>query len=674
MNARRTALPSWHRWSLWAALVVLLACMLATLVWLAGRHEAGQIQERLGRDAATAITDIRFALARDQQSLAVLGSGATPNAAWQEQASALLQAQRALVRIEWRDADLHITAQAQSPYHPIDWNAAIRADPHGSAAMACANARRLTAPAYAGSYFQPYSDGLGAELLELCLPLAANGHMEGFIVATYALQDLLSTTTSHNLAGNQEVSFTDPDGTRLALIGATQRGPRLFTTQQLLNLNGTALVLRLDGWHSEPHLFPSLVTALVAAMALALAGVVAMLVRDNRRRLDAERELGEALAFRQAMEDSLVAGLRARDLRGRVTYVNQAFCAMVGFSAEELLGRDMPAPYWPPELAEMYQQRLHKGSLQTAHEGLEAQYLRKDGTRLDVLIFETPLLDAQGQHQGWMSAVLDVSAQRRVEAQSRAAQERLEATAHLATVGEMASLLSHEINQPLAAISSYATGALNLLAHDDASDADARHTLLQDLRSAVQHIADQAARAGRVVQGVHSLVRRRGQAREPVPAEALLGAVLPLIHLQARANGVRLVSSVAPGLPPALCDRTMVEQVLLNLARNAIQAMEDTPPDTRVLELQVRAALPGAQGAWLEFVVVDCGKGIAPEVAGELFTPFFTTRAQGTGLGLNLCRTVVEQHGGVIRFAANVPRGMVFLFTLPAGQSTNPPE
>jgi len=118
----------------------------------------------------------------------------------------------------------------------------------------------------------------------------------------------------------------------------------------------------------------------------------------------------------------------------------------------------------------------------------------------------------------------------------------------------------------------------------------------------------------------------------------------------------------------------MVEQVLLNLARNAIQAMEDTPPDTRVLELQVRAALPGAQGTWLEFVVVDCGKGIAPEVAGELFTPFFTTRAQGTGLGLNLCRTVVEQHGGVIRFAANVPRGMVFLFTLPAGQSTNPPE
>ena len=233
MNARRTALPSWHRWSLWAALVVLLACMLATLVWLAGRHEAGQIQERLGRDAATAIADIRFALARDQQSLAVLGSGAAPNAAWQEQASALLQAQRALVRIEWRDADLHITAQAQTPYHPIDWNAAIRADPHDSAAMACANARRLTAPAYAGSYFQPYSDGLGAELLELCLPLAANGRMEGFIVATYALQDLLSTTTSHNLAGNQEVSFTDPDGTRLALIGATQRGARLFTTQQL---------------------------------------------------------------------------------------------------------------------------------------------------------------------------------------------------------------------------------------------------------------------------------------------------------------------------------------------------------------------------------------------------------------------------------------------------------
>ena len=183
----------------------------------------------------------------------------------------------------------------------------------------------------------------------------------------------------------------------------------------------------------------------------------------------------DALAFRKAMEDSLVTGLRARDLQGRTTYVNPAFCEMVGFTAEELVGTSLPAPYWPPELAGEYQKRQEirlAGQLAPPREGFESVFMRKDGSRFTVLIIEAPLINAQGVQTGWMSAFLDISEQRRVEELSRASQERLQATARLATVGEMASLLSHELNQPLAAISSYATGSMNLLNAGDVEGLD----------------------------------------------------------------------------------------------------------------------------------------------------------------------------------------------------------
>jgi two-component system sensor histidine kinase DctS len=125
---------------------------------------------------------------------------------------------------------------------------------------------------------------------------------------------------------------------------------------------------------------------------------------------------------------------------------------------------------------------------------------------------------------------------------------------------------------------------------------------------------------------------------------------------------------VASALPPVLCDRTMVEQVLLNLARNAMQAMDEARVRDPWLLLQVRPAEgPGAAGKrWIEFSVADCGPGIPEAVQQQLFTPFFTTKAEGMGLGLSLCRTVVEQHGGFLGFEPNVPRGTVFRFTLPA--------
>jgi len=184
------------------------------------------------------------------------------------------------------------------------------------------------------------------------------------------------------------------------------------------------------------------------------------------------------------------------------------------------------------------------------------------------------------------------------------------------------------------------------------------------LRQALERIAEQAERAGRVIKSVNDFVRRREQPRDAVSVGVLLDAVLPLVRLQARKSGARIVVDM-PGAeaPQVSCDRTMIEQVLLNLARNAIQAMETaTPAAQRELTLRVRHTHP----RWVGFSVVDCGLGIAPDVAARLFTPFFTTRSEGMGLGLSLCRTVIEQHGGALDFGPGpLGVGTEFRFTLP---------
>ena len=657
---------SWRRWSLWSALVLLVAATLVTQMWLAGRYEMSEVQQRLDREAGDAVADIRTAFNSNVMRLRAMPRLDSDALAWQTAAAELLRSQRNLAHIEWRNPRLQIEASEESPYLHLQWSGVDRTGINTESNTACVRAQRSGSASYAGSYFLSQGNGTGLELLELCVPVLTGEQLHGFVVVTYSLQNVLTDLVGENFRRNHELSFTETDGTRLAMVSTPRRGTRVFTSNQLLDLPGAPLILRVDRGQAAPNVFPNVMTALVTGMSIALVTVLVVLVRDNRRRLKAERDLGDALAFRKAMEDSLITGLRARDLQGQTTYVNPAFCEMVGFGAEEILDPSVSTPYWPPELAPEYarRQRLRLSSqLPPAREGYESTFMRKDGVRFPVLIFEAPLINAAGLHTGWMSAFVDMSEQRRVEELSRASQERLQATARLATVGEMASLLSHELNQPLAAISSYATGTLNLLQGDAPPDALAAH--LPDVRMAVQRMAYQAERAGKVIKSVHDFVRRRGQARAFVQAQELLDAALPLVRLQARKLQLQVHTDVAADLPAVYCDRTMVEQVLLNLSRNGMQAMDYPQCAERVLCLEARLASGHAGRAWLEFVVTDNGVGISDEVAAQLYTPFFTTRDEGMGLGLSLCRTVVEQHGGHLQHQHHRPQGTIFSFTLP---------
>ncbi|WP_395689619.1 nitrogen regulation protein NR(II) [Caenimonas koreensis] len=653
---------------LWALLIGLVAATLVTLVWLAGRYEASQVQSRLDRDTTDALGDIRTALTRNVQSLQALHAGQPQSDTWNLEASRLIRDHREWMRIEWRDAALAVRQYVDTPYRPGPFDRLGRPNAQSDVVAACANGRRASGPGYSSSYFLPQQDGLGIEVMELCLPLINAGQLAGYVVATYSLSEMLAGLVGPALTRSQDISFTEADGTRLAMQGAPRRGSRVFTSQQLLDLPGNTMVLRMDSWRGAPDVFPNVLTALVTAMSIALVSVLVLLAKDQRRRLQAEDDLADALAFRKAMEDSLVTGLRARDLQGRITYVNPAFCQMVGFEPEELLGHETPAPYWPPELAGEYQKRQDvrlAGQHVPPREGFESVFMRKDGSRFPVLIIEAPLINHDGVQTGWMSAFLDISEQRRIEELSRASQERLQATARLATVGEMASLLSHELNQPLAAISSYATGSMNLL--KAGSPASPHGPDIADIELAMRRIAEQAERAGKVIKSVHDFVRRRDSEREPVQPQRLLDAIMPLVQLQARKLGVRVDTKLEHALPDVMCDRTMVEQVLLNLARNAMQAMDEARVAEPSLVIEVRRA-PGPSDAgkgWLEFSVADVGPGIPEDVKQQLFTPFFTTKSEGMGLGLSLCRTVVEQHGGFLGFEPREPVGTIFRFTLP---------
>ena len=672
---------------LWAALVGLLLVAQTLLVVLTLRYEEARAQERSDEVAAVALGEIRRRSQLLLQGLQALSLRSSVTQPWAAQAEAVMRQEREIGRIERRDRLLQLVEAVDSPFHEPLYSRWPRAEALQEVEAACASARRSMSPVFGRSQFVPLPGGRGAEVIDVCVPVQEAGQLVGYTLASVALPLLLEALRMAELGRSHELSFIEADGTRLARSGAV-RGGGVFVSDRLVDLPGTTLQLRVDAVQRAPGLIPNLATALVLGLSIGLFAVVLLLLRDGRRRARAEGLLAEALAFRKAMEDSLLTGLRARDRDGRIVYVNPAFCAMVGFSADELLQAQAP-PYWPPEQAAGYRRRQAERlslplAAAPAQEGYETVFMHRNGDRFPVMIYEAPLVDGVGKHTGWMSAVLDLSAQRRAEDLSRQQQERLQATARLASVGEMASLLSHELNQPLAAIASYATGSLNLVnepagtAPADGLAAPSPDELVGLLRHALERIAEQAERAGRVIKSVHDFVRRRNQAHEVIAADVLLESVMPLVRLQARKSGARIELDVLQPAPRVKVDRTMVEQVLLNLARNGLQAMEaDTPLADRVLTLRVRLA-PGGQGRWVVFSVIDAGPGIAADVARRLFTPFYTTKAEGMGLGLSLCRTVIEQHGGAMDFEVLAasgsgsgsgpqarPAGTEFRFTLP---------
>ena len=250
---------------------------------------------------------------------------------------------------------------------------------------------------------------------------------------------------------------------------------------------------------------------------------------------------------------------------------------------------------------------------------------------------------------------VDVSA--RIEAldSHKSQQEKLLFTSRLMSVGEMAATLAHELNQPLAAIVNYLNGSLRLV--DQAGGPVQVERALVAARTQAEH-------AAAVISRVREFVRAREPRRDAHDLAGIAGTVVELLRLEAERQQLRIELALAPGLPAVYADRVMVEQVLLNLVKNAIEAMRETPAGERGLRVEGRVNLDGD----VEVRVVDRGSGLSQAQQDQLFSPFFTTKADGLGIGLAICRSIIEYHEGRMFFEPSPEGGSVFGFTLPVAE------
>ena len=377
---------------------------------------------------------------------------------------------------------------------------------------------------------------------------------------------------------------------------------------------------------------------------------------DITDRREDEEKLKSAFAFRRAMGESLVTGIRAIDLEGRIIFVNPAFCRMIGWSEQELLGMQPPFPYWPPEEAEQRRRDLDLTLAgQAPPGGIEMRVMHRDGHRFDVRMYLSPLIDSSGRQVGWMASMNDITERKRMEEETLRHQERLEQTSRLITMGEMASSLAHELNQPLSAIANYCMGSVNRL-----KSGDYRR---EDILAAMEKASAQAERAGKIIRRTREFVKKSEPVRGPAALVEIVEEAIGFAEIEARKAAVAIQVSIPPDLPPVFADRIMIEQVVLNLVKNGIESMQQTPPDARALNLAARLDGEGM----VEVTVADRGCGMTDDQVERLYTPFFTTKAEGMGMGLNICRSIVEFHDGRLWVQPNPGGGSVFRFTLPVG-------
>ncbi|HEX3939228.1 MAG TPA: ATP-binding protein, partial [Xanthobacteraceae bacterium] len=310
----------------------------------------------------------------------------------------------------------------------------------------------------------------------------------------------------------------------------------------------------------------------------------------------------------------------------------------------------MPSPY--REDHDGYLGRyLHTGERRIIGIGRVVVGQRSDGSTfpMELAVGEMHVRD----RRFFTGFIRDLTERQETEARLQELQSELVHISRLTAMGEMASALAHELNQPLSAIANYMKGSRRLLASPSAENADL-------VRDAMDKAAGQALRAGEIIRRLRDFVARGESERRVEDVKKLVEEASALALVGAKDKGVRVRFAFAPGLDYVLADKVQVQQVLLNLMRNAVEAMEGSPNR----DLTIATVL--AQSNMVEISVADSGVGIAPEIGAQLFQPFITTKRTGMGVGLSISRTIIEAHGGLISARPNDGGGTVFSFTLPA--------
>ena len=774
-----------------AAVLLFMAAIVAAF-WYLRAEEAEREQEALRRDVEYAQQRVRLRLLeRQEQIMRIardLSNKELERPEFVARAEALISQYPELQSITWIDERRRIRASQAAPtLASSQLRTAGEVLKPGDTANTFDLAHDLQQPVYS----QPLAaSGDSAPLLQLQVPLNNQGKFAGVVLGEYSVDSLLRYGTPTEVLARYAVTLLD---SKNQLLAGTPLTPGNKATQLLpwkpraneyevpVSPVGNGLVIRAQVYRTSLGVVGSGLFWLVGTLSAMTAWMLIATWRHTRRRMQAQQALVAETNFRRAMENSILTGMRALDLEGRISYVNAAFCQMTGWSEEELVGLKAPFPYWPDTDHELLQAKLRdelRGT--TLAGGFQVRVKRKSGTLFDARLYLSPLIDAHGHQTGWMTSMTDITEPTRIREQLSASYERFttvlealdaavsvapigseellfanklyrlwfgsdtvghlgmvaqagvpasnahdeglddvdpfaglpidtltaaqaanneifvpelgkwlevrsryltwvdgrlaqlviatditprrdaeeqaatqadraQAASRLITMGEMASSVAHELNQPLTAIANYCNGMVSRIKGQTIDN--------EALLAALEKTSKQAQRAGQIIQRIRSFVKRSEPNRTPSEVSTMVSEAVELAGIELRRRNVRLNHYVAARLPVVRVDPILIEQVMVNLLKNAAESIDlaNRPLARRSVELRVLPKVINGQNA-VEFSVQDTGMGLAPEVMDRLYEAFFSTKPEGMGIGLNLCRTIVESHQGRMQ-AENIYNG-----------------
>lgn len=797
------------------AAVVLFLAAIASAFWYLRVEEVEREQEAIKRDVEYAQQRLRLRLLERQEQVMRLARAVSNKEIRVDQflsrAEALVQQHPELLSLTWIDdrrrviANQSVSSIIPSPY----WRAGsvLKA---GDTESHFSLARDLMQPIYGQVATAAELDN-GTPVLQLHTPLSdGQDRFSGVILAEYTMEGLLRYGVPTEVLAKYAVALQNGQG----LLLAGQTIPNRMALWQLfpgrdrphndyevpVSPVGNDLVLRAQTWRTSQGLVGGGLFWLVTVLSAMTAWMLIGNWRHTRRRIQAQNALVAETNFRRAMENSMLTGMRALDLRGRITYVNPAFCQMTGWGESELVGAVAPFPYWPDQDKELLTKRLEEElSGQHSAGGFQVRVKRKSGQLFEARMYVSPLIDATGQQTGWMTSMTDITEPNRIreqlasaherftivlealdaavsvaplgseellfanklyrlwfeqntqghlrlvrqagtsdtsrrsddvddmaglptlsltvarsenteiyvpeldkwlevrsryinwadgrlaqmviasditprrQAEELAAQqtERAQTASRLITMGEMASSVAHELNQPLTAISNYCSGLISRIKSQQVKQ--------EDLLWALDKTARQAQRAGQIILRIRSFVKRSEPNRTLSDVSAMVNEALELAEIEMRRRHVRLSHHIAARLPQLLVDPILIEQVLINLMKNAAESIDTAqrPPGQRQVELRI-VPKQIEQQAVVEFTVTDTGRGLPPEDIERVYEAFFSTKVEGMGIGLNLCRSIIESHQGRISaenlYNGDEVTGCRFSFWIPVDTASATPQ
>ena len=772
--------------------LLFLAAIIASFAYLR-LEEVDREQETIKRDVEYAQQRMRLRLLERQEQLMRVARDVSSKDIDAEdfttQAESLINNYPELHAITWVDSKQRVKAAYASSSASVNQlrgvGSSVGFKGH-EGEFAFSLARDLMQPVYS----RPVIEAGSWPILQLHIPLVEKGKFAGVIMGEYSVDGLMRFGVPDEITAKYAVSLINGKNTLMA--GQTIK-PRNAATKLLpwaaapneyqipVSPVGNDLVLRAQAYRTSLGLVGSGLFWLTAALSALTVWMLIATRLHTRRRMRTQQALISETNFRRAMENSMLTGMRALDMQGKITYVNPAFCEMTGWSEKELIGTTAPFPYWPAQDYEILTKQLDDElEGRSPAGGFQIRVKRKNGKLFDARMYVSPLIDAKGQQTGLMTSTTDITEPNRVRQQllesqdrfitvlegmdasvsvaplgrsdllfankmyrqwfggdtvghlqliaqagvvtelpleemgddvdslaglpldqlstsriknfeifipelskwlevrsryltwvdGRLAQmviatditsrrnaealamqqaERAQSASRLITMGEMASSVAHELNQPLTAINIYCNGIISRIKSKQISE--------EDMLNALDKTAKQAQRAGQIIQRIRSFVKRSAPNRTLSNVSSMVEAAKELADIEMLRRNVHLSLYVASRLPDMLVDPILIEQVLINLLKNAAESVDAAQRTSANRSVELRVTPKKVEDRQVvEFAVIDTGLGMQPEVMARLYESFFSTKAEGMGMGLSLCRSIVESHSGRI-VAENIYNG-----------------